>query len=307
GAGGCRPGGAVDAGDGPGEAEASAEEAGVARHGRMAASPEAPQERALGQGLRSRSGVIHGPQRFQRMGVGRSRLHAQDPLPHRREKFVHAKRVSVLVLDAQALEPRARHNETVAEAFVELAEPCVDGAPYGLDVEVGTSRQKEHAPSEARGGDTRAPRQLIEAAARSRQKDVARVFARRKGRERKAVGKLRGHVLEAVDARVHPAVEQRLLDLPDEERLASEVREGDVGETVAGGADDDDLDVDSARGASVGDLPRLHEGKSAAARAEAELHDPGALGPSPKSSEITSIQRRPWPARDESRSLTVGA
>ena len=54
----------------------------------------------------------------------------------------------------------------------------------------------------------------------------------------------------------------------------------------------------------------LGDGESAAAGAEAKLHDPGPvrpLAPSPNSSEMTSTQRRPWPAREESRSFTVGA
>ena len=204
--------------------------------------------------------MIHAPQRFSNLAVGRSRLHAQDPLPHRGEKLLHGQRVCVFGLETQALEPGAGHEEAVTEPFVELAQPRVHVAAYGLDAEVGTPGEQQGAPPETRGGDAGAPRQLVEPASRSREQDVTRVFARRIGRQREAAGKLCRHVLEAVHARVNPAVKQRLLDLPDEERLASEVREGHLRETVAGRADDHDLDLRSARAQRVRNLPGLSDG-----------------------------------------------
>ena len=58
-----------------------------------------------------------------------------------------------------------------------------------------------------------------------------------------------------MDTRVHPAVEESLLDLPHEERLAPEIGECDIRQAVARRADDHDLDLRAARPERVGDLP----------------------------------------------------
>ena len=79
------------------------------------------------------------------------------------------------------------------------------------------------------------------------------ILARGKGAEHEPVGQHRGHVLQAVHGDVDAAVEQRLLDLLHEERLAAEVGEGDVGEAVAGRPDGHDLDVDAEGAQRPGD------------------------------------------------------
>ncbi len=183
----------------------------MTRHRGVAPRAETPEERALGHGLHPRVGVIHAPQRFPNLAVGQSRLHAQDPLPHRRKELLHGQQVGVLGLEAQAIEPGTGHDEAVAEAFVELAQSRVHVAADGLDDEVGSPGEQQGAPPQARGGDARPPRKLVEPAARSRQQDVARVFARRIGRQGEPAGQLGGHVLEAVC---------ELGDLPFHERLA---------------------------------------------------------------------------------------
>src|SRR5262249_3814591 len=161
------------------------------------------------------------------------------------------------------------------------------------DAEIGSAREDQGAPTEARGGDARPAREIVEGAAPAREEDVARILARGERGEAEAVRQHGGHGLEAVNAAAHPAVEDRTLGFLPEEGLASEVREGDVGEAIAGGADSDQLDLVAAGTEGVGDFGALHHGEAAAASAEAELHARGAprpLPPRPKSSEMTSIQ-----------------
>src|SRR6185295_2670148 len=119
---------------------------------------------------------------------------------------------------------------------------------------------------------------------------------------------------EGMSLRLHPhvhlAAQQRLLDLLHEEGLAAEVGQRDLGEAVPGGPDRHDLDLGPARPQRARHRFALHEREAAASRAEANLHsrESGRPGPrSPNSSEIISVQRRAWPAREESLSLTMGA
>src|SRR4029079_17505897 len=113
--------------------------------------------------------------------------------------------------------------------------------------------------------------------------------------------------LQAVHAHVDVAREQRLLDLLHEEGLAPELGEGHLGQAVAGGADDHDLGVGAVRAQPRRHLLALHQGEAAAPGAQPHLHSAEPEPRRPKSSEITSVRRRPWPAREESLSATMGA
>src|SRR5262249_18110324 len=237
-------------------------------------------------------------------------LDAEDPLPNRGEERLGGEDLGMLRLEAEPLQARSRHDHGVVESLLELPQPGIHVAPYRLDAQIGSARKDQGAPTEARGGDARPAREIVEGAAPAREEDVARILARRERGEAEARRQLGGHVLEAVNTAVDPAVEQRPLAFFHEKRLASEVGEGDVGETIAGGADGDQLELVAAGAEGVGDFGALHHGEAAAASAEAELHARGAprpLPPRPNSSEMTSIQRWPCPDFEESLSFTVGA
>src|SRR5205807_5969833 len=112
--------------------------------------------------------------------------------------------------------------------------------------------------------------------------------------------RLRRQVLEAVDGDVDIAAEQRLLDLAHEESLAADGGQPGLGEAIALGPHGDELHVGAETGRHA---PRLRQGQGAAAGADAN-HE---RRPSANSSWTSSSHERPAPARDDSRSLVIGA
>ena len=267
----------------------------MARHRGVTSRSESLEKCPLRERRHSRPSVVHGPQNFKHRAVGRPCLDAQDPLPDRREELLGGQRLRVARSRAETVEPRLRQDDRLVLALRQLAEPRIDIAADGLGANIRASMKKEGTPAKARGADARARRQIVEPRPVAGDKDVAGIRPRRVGDERETVGEERGHVLQAVDGRVHAPFQECLLDLLDEERLAPEVREGDVGEPVAGGGDERDVDLDTAAAQALGHQLRLGEGKTAPPAPQGEPHGSRPappLGWRPNSSEMNSIQRR---------------
>ena len=101
---------------------------------------------------------------------------------------------------------------------------------------------------------------------------VARVGTLGHGAEREAGGGLRRQVLGRVDREVGVAAQDGVLDLLDEDAGAAERVDRDVGPTVAGGLDDDDLD---GHPEARHDEIRLEPGQCAPARRDAQRRPAG--------------------------------
>jgi hypothetical protein len=76
-----------------------------------------------------------------------------------------------------------------------------------------------------------------------------------------------------VDRQVDPAVEQRILDLSNEQPLAADVTEASFGPAVALRADRNQNSVDATNPQLVGHPPGLSEREGTAARAQPERHE----------------------------------
>src|SRR6185295_14110859 len=108
---------------------------------------------------------------------------------------------------------------------------------------------------------------------------------------------------EAVHREVDLLAEQRLLDLPDEQSLAAHHGQPRVRPPVALGPHGDDLDLGPAGAETVGHLAGLDQGQRTAPCAEADH----VRRPRPNSSWTSSSSERLEPAREDSRSLVMGA
>src|SRR5215813_484153 len=101
---------------------------------------------------------------------------------------------------------------------------------------------------------------------------------------------------------VDTALRERFLDLPDEEPFAADIGQA-AEEPISLGLHGHQLDVGADTAKVVGHRPGLGERERARPRPEA--HHP--CRPNPNSSWTSSVHERPWPARDDSRSLVIGA
>ena len=95
--------------------------------------------------------------------------------------------------------------------------------------------QQLDRPPQRAGSDPRPARQPIEAAGKRRHQRIARVVTERKRSQNKAFRQRGRHVLGAVHGDVRPPVEERLLQLLDEETLPADLRERSIEDPIAFG------------------------------------------------------------------------
>ncbi len=174
----------------------------------------------------------------------------------------------------------------------------------GSTTEVGPQR-----PAPARGAaDSRCPprppaRRSSSAAARRVTQHVARILAAGKARARHSpAGISAGKILQAVHGDVDRSRQERLLDLAHEETLAAHQGERRACESIALRAHGDDLHRVAPARRRCADHARLGQGQ----RAPPGAHANHERLPRPNSSWTSSVQERPAPARDDSRSLVMG-
>src|SRR5207245_9647971 len=133
--------------------------------------------------------------------------------------------------------------------------------------------------------------------------DIAGVLARGKRRQAKTGRRLGRQVLEAVHGAVEGAREEHVLDLADEEALATDGRQLDLQAAIALGPYLHDLGLLAECPQRSRDGLGLHQRERASPRPDLERH----RRPSPKSSWTSSRHARADPARHDSRSLVIGA
>src|ERR1700750_726451 len=105
----------------------------------------------------------------------------------------------------------------------------------------------------------------------ARAEGVARVLPLGDGGDFESPRKFGGKIFERVYSQVDSPGRQRLFDLLGEHALGADFGEGNVGDLVAGGVDDLDLDLVGARSAASGEVVGVREGKLGAAGADAKV------------------------------------
>ena len=169
--------------------------------------------------------------------------------------------------EAEPVEPAGGEHDRVEPALAALAQPRVDVPAQRLDRQLRLEREQLCAPPHRRGADPHPGPQLGGAAER-----VAGILARQVRADGETVGVRRGHVLRRVHGGVDPAVEQRLLELLDEDAALTDLAERAAPVAVAGGRDRDERDLAPRAAELVGRERRLRQREPAAARADADEH-----------------------------------
>ena len=101
---------------------------------------------------------------------------------------------------------------------------------------------------------------------------VARILSLQVRTDRKAFGIRRGHVLRGVHGNVDATVEQRLLQLLDEDTTSSDLAEGTRAVTVARCRDGNERDLDTRRAQPRCSELGLREREPTAAGTDADQH-----------------------------------
>ena len=180
-----------------------------------------------------------------------------------------------LVGEPEPVEPAGGEHDRVEPALPTLAEARVDVAPHRLDRERRLEREQLGAPPDRGGPDPHPGADPVGSAQR-----VTRILARRVRADDEAVGVGRRHVLRGVDGDVDPAVEQRLLELLDEDAALADLAERLRAVAVACRRDRDERDLDAGPAQPLaGQLGlRQREPTSAASPSLVRAQRPSVLG-----------------------------
>ena len=113
-----------------------------------------------------------------------------------------------------------------------------------MNVEIGTERLQLRLPPQAAGADPGLVGQCLQCCCTSREQKTSRASSRAVmaaiSKSRREFG---GQVLQAVYREIDPILGQGFLDLLGEHALGADFGEGDIGDLVAGGLDDLNLNL----------------------------------------------------------------
>jgi len=145
-------------------------------------------------------------------------------------------------------------------------------------LKIGAEGNYLSCPSKTAGTDARTFRQRIEGDAFARGQHIARIFARgnRSNRQVRLIDQRHrhGNIFETVDGEIDFVLQQREFEFFGEEALPAEFVQRFVGDEIAAGFDDDQVDMQARMTAHefIGDLLALGAGEERST--SAETHSP---------------------------------
>ena len=219
-----------------------------------------------------------------------ARLERERALPHRRQQDLRREALVDPLGEAESLQAGAGEDHGVEPLARELAQAGRNVAAKRRDLEVGAARPQLRGPAQAPGADPGADRQRRErGAALARDQRIARIRPLGKRHQRELRRQHGRQVLRAVHREIGPAVQQRVLDLLDEQALAAQLGERHRGETVALGLDRHQLGPAAERPLElIGHLARLGERELAGARGDAQRRHDSSVGSAPSVPSLPS-------------------
>ncbi len=147
---------------------------------------------------------------------------------------------------AQAVQPGCCENDRVVFSLLEFAQPRVDVATQGMNIEIGTHGLQLRLPPQAGRSNARRLRQFLKARILARAERVSRIFSCRYGSDFESRRKIGGQVFQRMHREIDASGGERLFNLLREHALGSDLGQSNVGDLVACGVDDFDFNFVSA-------------------------------------------------------------
>ncbi len=230
----------LSGGDGPG----------MGGDGKLASPVEGGEKAPFGKNAGRRFGIRDPGKKAGDPVVPPSAFKAERSLSDGREGELGGKKLPDPVGEAQPDKAGCGKDDGVDLPLVEFFEPGTDISPEGLESEVRSLvSELGHAPKRG-GADSGAGGQGGKGGESGGDQSIPRILPSEDGADDKAVGKKGRHILHAVDGEIDRSRDERLLDLLDEESLASDLGEGDGKDHVPRRLDDDEF------GGASGGLPK---------------------------------------------------
>src|SRR5258708_1894252 len=228
------------------------------------------QNPALGDGGSSGGEVVERVGGLQGAGIGSECLDADDPLTGGGDHLFDIEERNDLALASQTFQAGAGQYRGVIEAGPQLVDPRVHIASHLFELQPRVESAELRAASWSARADGGAGREPTRRNTVELNPGIARISAIEEGGQDEVVRNDRRHVLEAMHGQVDLAAPQGLLQLLDEQPLASDRGERQVRALVAGGLDRDDLRAVAGAGETVHHGIGLPEREPAAAGTDSQ-------------------------------------
>jgi hypothetical protein len=223
----------------------------------LAAASERGKGRTLNRDREVRVLIVEKPKRLQGSRIILPGFDSKRSLPSRGAKVLRLKPFPDPLGFLEPVKTGSGQQDRIHLALCKLAQSCVHVAAKLDSFNIGPDCLQLCAAALAAGANTSAGRQLRKAVVPNRDKDIARINARRGGRKGKGLGKLGGQVFERVNGQVDATFGQRFFNFLGEHALRTDLGEGDLLKAVAGGLDDLDFDLVARATEQPRDMVRL--------------------------------------------------
>src|SRR6266516_2111483 len=194
-------------------------------------------------------------------------LKRERTLSRLRDHLFRIEAVPDLACEVQAVEPAGSEDDRVEPAFAAFSQPRVDVAAQGLDRKCRLERKELRSPPDRSGADSHLRPQLRGAAER-----VTRVLALEVCPDREAFRIGGRHILGGVNGDVDASVEQRLLELLDEDAASPDLTERAGAIAIPRGRDGYERDLDTRPSQPGRCQLGLREREPTAAGTDADQH-----------------------------------
>src|SRR5581483_5059403 len=269
----------------------------VTRDRHVARTAEPRIHRSLGRQARRHANRVQRREQRARRRIVVAALDADDALPDRRHELIDLEARADALAEAEPIEAGAGEQDRIELAFVELAQTRADVAAQLGDLQIGTARAQLRLATQARGADTRAMRQRIDAVESCADERIARIGRFEERGEREPLRQMHRDVFHRMHCDVGAPLGHRLLQLLHEQALAAGLLQRRVEEAIAARGHRHELDDEPGVRAleQPFDVARLPERERAFARRDAQRLRSRARHPSTglsTSARRTSARRR---------------
>ena len=208
----------------------------------MTTSAQRARERTLRGGRKRGAAVRQRSKRPLDVQSIRAALDGERALSWRRQRFVRIDQRTNARGEAEPLQSGGREDDRVVASLVELAQARVHVAAQRFDANTGMPLPQLGLAAQARRADDRSGGQRGDRFMIIGNERVARIFARRDGREDEPLGYVHRDVLQRVDGKIGAPFAKRVLELLDEEALAADRGQRPVEQAIALRRDAQQLD-----------------------------------------------------------------
>src|SRR5271165_7030047 len=239
--------------------------------GDLAASAEAVEQRTLASGGGAGRIVVQECQVFPRGRVPFTDFDAERTLSGSRAHDLGGNDLLDQFRLAQAPQTGKSKDDGVVFALLELAQACVDVATQGMNIKIGADGFELRLAAQAGGAHKRALRQVFDSRIKPRAEGVTRILPFRNRSDFESRRKFSWQVFQRMDSKIDLSGSEGLFDLFGKHPFGSDHRQSNVGDFVARGVNDLDLDFVPARAKKRRNVIRLPESKLRTAGTDAEF------------------------------------